>query len=591
MDGTVTHTVGTADPDSAITTTGGDMVYVKVAEETEEKAHMGMGEYPGEYSGEYESGPISFSEMKAEQAAMEAAMEVNVMASEFPRMVRRIFSRMDVEDKDAALETLATEFVTEARDAMEMESKEAIEDDVDKAVWSTAFVNDLPDGSFLFIESGGKKNGEGKTKPRSLRHFPYKDASGKVDLPHIRNAIARIPQSNAPGLSDTKKRSLQEKARRILQNAQKERPGLFKQVVGALKGVIPHDEPEPADSGLMLWKEADGTYRWLARYSNNFRDEDTPPEIIAAESHKRFVDLVDNKEVSAPDLWLWHVEDWKWGTGNWVAYDDAGFALAGGTVDKGFEPLAEHLMTLDPEGVRVSHGMLKKSIVRDPDDPSIIVEHVTREISPLPAWAAASQLTGFILSKEANMAIPVEKREALQEEWNLPADLLGSLEAANAADKDSADEAGIERKEKDDGAEDTPPVEAEAETQPLGRDELGQVITAIAQTLTTMGQQMATQANDIKELKEARAAEEEETLTDLFQRAIGHDQARIDGRTSQGRAVKAGTVGPRQEPHDGVDQSGGVILTGNPRIDSMVNSLVTGDWTDGLIESQQGVEV
>ena len=481
----------------------GEMTTTPEVEETEDKAHMSMDEYPGEYSGEYDSGPISFSELKAEQAAMEAAMEVNVMASEFPRMVRRIFSRMDVEDKDAALETLATEFVAESRDAMEMERKEAAEDDVDK----------------------------------------------------------------------------------------KEQPGFFKQVVGALKGVIPHDEPEPADSDLMLWKEADGTYHWLARYSNNFRDEDNPPEIIAAESHKHFVELVDNKEVSAPDLWLWHVEDWKWGAGDWVAYDDAGFALAGGTVDKGFEPLAEHLMTLDPAGVRVSHGMLKKSIVRDKDDPSIIVQHVTREISPLPAWAAASQLTGFILSKEANMAIPDEKRLSLQEEWGLTPDVLGSLEAANAADKETAEEAGIENKDKDDGTEDTPPVEAEAETQPLGRDELGQVITAIGQTLTAMSQQIAAQANDIKELKEARAAEEDETLTDLFQRAIGHDQARVDGRTSQGRAVKAGTVGPRQEPHDGDGQSGGVILTGNPRIDSMVNSLVTGDWTDGLIESQQGVEV
>lgn len=91
----------------------------------------------------------------------------------------------------------------------------------EKATWSTAFVNDLPDSSFLFIEPGGEKDADGRTTPRSLRHFPVKDASGAVDEAHARNAIARIPQSNAPGLDAGKKQSLQDEARRLLENAQK----------------------------------------------------------------------------------------------------------------------------------------------------------------------------------------------------------------------------------------------------------------------------------------------------------------------------------------------------------------------------------
>jgi HK97 family phage prohead protease len=93
--------------------------------------------------------------------------------------------------------------------------------DADKAEWSRAFINDLPDGSFLYIESSGEKDDEGKTTPRSLRHFPYKNADGGIDLPHLRNAIARIPQSNAPGLDDAKKEKLQNRARRMLEDAQK----------------------------------------------------------------------------------------------------------------------------------------------------------------------------------------------------------------------------------------------------------------------------------------------------------------------------------------------------------------------------------
>ena len=83
----------------------------------------------------------------------------------------------------------------------------------DRATWTGAFINDLPDSSFLYVESGGSKDGEGKTTPRSLRHFPYKDASGKVDLPHLRNALARIPQSNLP---QSVKDSATAKAKRIL---------------------------------------------------------------------------------------------------------------------------------------------------------------------------------------------------------------------------------------------------------------------------------------------------------------------------------------------------------------------------------------
>ena len=172
------------------------------------------------------------------------------------------------------------------------------------------------------------------------------------------------------------------------------------------------------------------------------------------------------------------------------------------------------------------------------------------------------------------MAIPDEKRQTLQEEWNLSPDLLGSLEAANAESAKEAEEAGIEHKEKDDGAtEETPPAEAEVETQPLSREELGQVVTAIGQTLTAMSQQVAALTGEVKELKEGRAAEDEETLTDLFKRAIGHEQARVDGRTSLAKA------GPKEAPTD--DQELTVVHTGNPLIDTMVEGLVTGAaWND-----------
>jgi len=83
----------------------------------------------------------------------------------------------------------------------------------ERAVWSTSYVNDLPDSAFLYVESGGTKDSDGKTVPRTLRHFPYKDSTGAVDLPHLRNALARIPQSDLP---DDVKASLTKKAQGIL---------------------------------------------------------------------------------------------------------------------------------------------------------------------------------------------------------------------------------------------------------------------------------------------------------------------------------------------------------------------------------------
>lgn len=57
------------------------------------------------------------------------------------------------------------------------------------AEMSAAAINDLPDSAFAYIEPGGHKDEEGKTVPRSLRHFPIHDEA------HVRNALSRAPQS------------------------------------------------------------------------------------------------------------------------------------------------------------------------------------------------------------------------------------------------------------------------------------------------------------------------------------------------------------------------------------------------------------
>lgn len=63
------------------------------------------------------------------------------------------------------------------------------------AEWTTEYINDLPDSAFAYIEPGGHKDEEGKTVPRSKRHFPLKNKNGELDPAHVRNALARAPQS------------------------------------------------------------------------------------------------------------------------------------------------------------------------------------------------------------------------------------------------------------------------------------------------------------------------------------------------------------------------------------------------------------
>lgn len=77
--------------------------------------------------------------------------------------------------------------------------------------WTRAFINELPDSSFAYIEPGGEKDEEGKTYPRYLRHFPVKDEKGNWDRAHLINALARfrqIDKKTSPWLTDEAKRKI-----------------------------------------------------------------------------------------------------------------------------------------------------------------------------------------------------------------------------------------------------------------------------------------------------------------------------------------------------------------------------------------------
>jgi len=77
------------------------------------------------------------------------------------------------------------------------ENKEENEEPKERE-WDTAFINNLPDAAFAVIEPAYKR---GEVKDKRARHLPHHGPSvkdpnenGSVDLPHLRNALARMNQ-------------------------------------------------------------------------------------------------------------------------------------------------------------------------------------------------------------------------------------------------------------------------------------------------------------------------------------------------------------------------------------------------------------
>ena len=131
-----------------------------------------------------------------------------------------------------------------------------------KAVWSSAYVSNLPDSAFFFIGDGGEKDDKGRTSPRYLRKLPYRNANGKVDLPHLRNVLARLSQTDIPAAD---KKRIREEARRLLEEAKEE-----KQITKAYEGIDftpPKGVQEAAELGLALRREHNrgGTLVGVAR--------------------------------------------------------------------------------------------------------------------------------------------------------------------------------------------------------------------------------------------------------------------------------------------------------------------------------------
>ena len=535
-----------SDVDVALTDKAGHLVR-RVRDDDE---HEKRGDEAEEIESFINPGATSFAELDQIEAAREAANQIRIRAGQFNGLIDNIMMDPDVEDKGAAMTTVADEFGVLAGEAMERKEKwqpltdivaNAIAPLVDKQgpAMKTEGGIKFPREDFAFTPSGNVSTWKlrlAEGKPGNITRSQLGAAAAAFSPGGFRGQKVQIPSGDVAAV----KGKIRAAYRKIGVKDEDIPPSVRKEL--------------EVKEGFTVFKQKDGSYRWLATYSNKFRDVDNPPEIISEASHMRFTKMVNDGDFPYPEVKVWHIDGSRWGQADFVAYDDRGFSIASGTVDKGREWIAESLMAFEGD-LLTSHGMPPASIVRDPDDHSIIIRHQTTEISPLPASAAANKFTGFnILGDEVKEMALSDKDEAKLTALNINPERLDADTESKAKDTEELEFKGNDPPDtsKETGQDDyvsraeiTDFVKSVSDTQ----TQLVQVVAALAESVKSL------QANKLTVDKETLEATPAASLTELHKSIIGSPETKVDGRSSLAKS------GPEEAPMDGTGSRYGGGIT------------------------------
>lgn len=456
----------------------------EAAEETEDK-------HCEPYSWRPYLGATSFRELDEVRGTQEKARAIREVNYQFRELMDNIINDEEIEDKPAALNNLVSEYQDRLSTAKgpnfatllkeTLWPSEPLEESLIKAAIKRENGLDFPARDYAYAPDPAKP----ATWGLRLTETP-----GKVSLKQLQRIALLLTNEKAAGIPSAALNAVKRRVRaefRKLGVPDSQLPPSVRE--GVVVARIKEATPTPTNS-FSVWKDAStGKYHWMAVYSNNFRDNDFPPEIISEKSHKAFTYLANEGILPMPELWHWHTPGTRWGITKQLDFVD-GFAVAIGDVDAGFENHAEILSQRTDLGV--SHGMLRKHIQRDPADPSCINFHITYEISDLPLAKAANKHTGFFVIKEQDeMPFTPERREYLKQ-LGYGEENIAQMESTLFGTSKALIQAGVESKEADAPADEAAPAAEAANDAPVTRAEVAQVLSDIIGPIVVHNQNLET---------------------------------------------------------------------------------------------------
>ena len=330
-------------------------------------------------------------------------------------------------------------------------------------------------------------------------------------------------------------------------------------------------------SGVLVWKERGGAMRWLGTHTNHYIDRDNPPDILSAEAHQRFADRVAKGIDPAPELWIWHAPA-PVGEADYLAWDDRGFLISSGTVFPEWEP-AVKAITESGEVLGMSHGMPLESIRRDPNDPRVILDYRSKEISILPLDKAANLLTTFATEEAMEKGLRSDQRQRLV--GMMGEDGVKQLESEIERKAKTASAKGLESKEttpstssgqaaavadgETDAFDETPaetpvaevkagkpaakPATEEDADAPLSRGEIVEAIAAAMESVTAaFGKSINELAVSVEELQKQVSTQNKEMAAQVAEKAAATPKASVAALLSKRLNVGLGNPLAAEDP-------------------------------------------
>jgi hypothetical protein len=528
------------------------------------------------------SGATSFAEATAFQEARKAAASTERVTYLFQDLMANIMRDDEIADKESAMHNLVTEYTALLKQPFDerpnflkslfggkkQDPYELVEEKRTGPAMKRVNNIDFPARDFAYVPDAGKPN---------TWRILLSTAPGKVTVDSLTRAASALngQKSLVPveALSSVKRRIRQE-FRKLGVPDGKIPPVIKIDDATPRTGPAARAGKEMTDQNFFVFKDANDEYRWFAIYSNNYRDDDRPAEIISGISHETFTKSVERGLFPYPELWLWHTEEAAVGVADWLDYTGT-LSLASGTFYAGMEGAAKNLAEYE-EPLGVSHGMPVQYIVRDEHDPSVILFHVTKEISPLPVRAAANKLTGFVVLNKEHDDMGISKDRSAFLQRILPADLMQGLTAGVESAEGKAAESGREQKEVAQNEPETPAA-PEYVTVEQFEEAMKEILQPMTDAIKTLGTHVKAQNAVIATLTQNMAAQEEKQALAPKASLASRVSASLNLGEPLADSDPLATSKPKEAPANTVVAGG----SGLPLIDRLIERSRNGGLANG----------